>query len=420
MKEVRFRNNTLHLEGANLQRLAKQYGTPLYVYSLGAILDNFRALNNAFAPISALMAYSAKANTNGAILRALASEGAGLDVVSGGELVRGLKAGIPAARIIYAGVGKTEDEIVLAITKGIRAFNIESLPEAEQIARIARRLKKTARANLRINPDVDAHTHAYISTGKKENKFGINFDQALGIFAHAAKLKGLRLDGIHVHIGSEILETSPHLEALKRVKELVDALREQGHTISMVNLGGGFGIGYGDKEKPLDVARLAKRLIPVLKTMDCEVAFEPGRSIAGNAGLLLTRVLYVKKGTVKRFAIVDGGMNDLIRPSLYDAYHKIERVRESKGERKQKIDVVGPICESGDFFAKDRPLPPVEQGDLLAVYDAGAYGFAMSSRYNSRPLPAEVLVHGRQAHLIRERETLRDLTKLERIPDFLK
>lgn len=420
MKEVSFKGGVLHLEGASLARLAKQYGTPLYVYSLKAILENFGRIKSAFAAIDPLIAYSAKANTNGAILRALARQGAGLDVVSGGELIRGLKAGIPAARIIFAGVGKTEQEISLAIENGIRAFNIESLPEAEQIAKVARRLKKTARANLRINPDVDAHTHAYISTGKKENKFGINFDQALEIFAAAANLKGLQLDGIHVHIGSEILETVPHLKALKRVKSLIDTLRQRGHAISMVNLGGGFGIGYGDREEPMDVPGLAKKLIPVLASMDCEVAFEPGRSIVGNAGLLLTQVLYVKDGSLKKFVIVDAGMNDLIRPSLYDAYHRIVRVREDRGEKAEKVDVVGPICESGDFFAKDRKLSPMVQGDLLAIYDAGAYGFAMSSRYNSRPTVAEVLVHKGKAHLVRERETVDDLMAKERIPEFLK
>ncbi len=420
MKEIAYQKGTLHLESASLEKLAKTYGTPLYVYSLKAILENFRRVRDAFQAVSPLVAYSAKANTNGAILRALAKEGAGLDVVSGGELARGLKAGIPPEKIIYAGVGKTAQEIQFAIESGIRAFNIESVPEAEQIARIARKLKKTARANLRINPDVDAHTHAYISTGKKENKFGINFDQALDIFAAIAGLKGLVLDGIHAHIGSEILKTTPHLEALERLHELIEALRAKGHAIRMLNLGGGFGIGYGDNEKPLDVPALGRKLMPVLQSLDCEVAFEPGRSVVGDAGLLLTRVLYVKKGSAKEFVIVDGGMNDLIRPSLYGSYHRIQTVSEPNGSRARKVDVVGPICESGDFFAKDRPLPPLEEGDLLAVFDAGAYGFAMSSRYNSRPAPAEVLVSKGKAHLIRERETLDDLTSREIIPDILR
>jgi diaminopimelate decarboxylase len=421
MRELEFKNGALRLEGVDLERLARRFGTPLYAYSLKAVLENFRRVRDAFRPVDALVAYSAKANSNGAILRALAREGAGLDIVSGGELARGRKAGIPAERVIYAGVGKTEEEIAAGIRAGIRAFNIESPAEGERIAAVARRLKRPARAALRINPDVDAQTHHYITTGKKENKFGINFDQAIAVFERIAAHKGLTLDGLHAHIGSEILKPGPHAQALERLVELIEALRARGHTIRSLNLGGGFGIGYGDREKPLDVSALARRIVPTLKATGCEIVFEPGRSIVGNAGLLLTRVTYIKEGSVKRFAIVDAGMSDFIRPSLYDGYHRIARARAARtGERRRRVDVVGPICESGDFFAKDRLLPPLEAGDLLAVLDTGAYGMAMASHYNSRPLPAEALVRGSRAHLIRERETMADLTRRERIPDFLR
>jgi len=420
MREVEFKSGVLHLEGASLERIAKRFGTPLYVYSLKAVLENFHRICRAFEKANPLIAYSAKANSNGAILRALAREGAGLDIVSGGELERGLRAGFPAERIIYAGVGKTEAEIVAALQAGIRAFNMESVAEAEAISRIARRMKKRAPALLRINPDVDPDTHDYITTGKKEKKFGINFEQAVEAFERAAALPGLEVMGLHAHIGSEILKPAPHAEALDRLAGLIETLRARGHLIRQLNLGGGFGIGYADEEKPLDVNALARRIIPTIKGLGCEIVFEPGRSIVGNAGLLLTRVVYIKEGAVKRFAIVDGGMNDLIRPSLYGAYHRIERVRAIQKEKRHHYDVVGPICESADFFAKDRLLPELASGDLLAVYDAGAYSMAMASTYNSRPLLAEVLVRGGKAYLTRERQTVADLTRQERIPEFLK
>ncbi|OPZ20568.1 MAG: Diaminopimelate decarboxylase [candidate division BRC1 bacterium ADurb.BinA364] len=420
MKELRYCEGILCLEGANLMRAAERFGVPLYVYSAKAIRDNFRRIRDAFAECAPLIAYSAKANTSGAILRLLAREGAGLDVVSGGELERGLRAGFPAARIVYSGVGKTEAEIARSIECGILRFNIESPAEAERIAATADRLGKTARAALRVNPDVDAHTHDYITTGKKENKFGINYDQAADVFDRVARMKGIALDGVHAHIGSEILRIDPHIRALDRLEGLIGELRRKGHAIESVNLGGGFGIGYGDDEEPLDVAALAGRLAPRLKSLCGEVVFEPGRSIVGDTGLLLTRVVYIKNGSARRFAIVDAGMNDLARPALYNAYHRIERVREAAGEPLETIDVVGPICESADFLAKDRALPPLKQGDLLAVLDAGAYGMAMASHYNSRPLAAEVLVSGGQCHLIRERETIEDLMRMERMPDFLR
>ena len=420
MREIEFKNGALRLEGADLESLARRFGTPLYVYSLKAIRENYRRIRRAFGPLRPVIAYSAKANSNGAILRALAREGAALDIVSGGELERGLRAGFPPQRIFFAGVGKTKGEIAAALRAGIRAFNIESPAEAEQIARIARRLRKPAPALLRINPDVDAKTHDYISTGKKEKKFGINFDLAVEVFERVKALPGLDLLGLHAHIGSEILQPAPHAQALKRLAQLIDRLRARGHSIRCLNLGGGFGIGYGDRQKPLDVEALAQRLLPTLRRLGCEAAFEPGRAIVGNAGLLLTRVIYIKDGSAKRFAIVDAGMNDLIRPSLYGAHHRIERVRQSHGEKRRRVDVVGPVCESGDFFAIDRALPPLAAGDLLAVLDAGAYGMAMASTYNSRPLAAEVLVSRGRAALIRERGTVADLTRRERMPGFLR
>lgn len=408
------------IEGVKLTTLAKIYGTPLYVYSYTELVGNFRRIRDAFAGLNPLLAFSAKCNSNRAVLQALVQEGAGLDIVSAGELERGIAAGCDAAKIVFAGVGKTREEIATALNAGIRLFNIESEAEAEVVAAAGRKLKIQAPAALRINPDVDASTHHYISTGKKENKFGIPFKTARKVFRRISALKGIRLSGLHAHIGSQILKPTAYVESLGRLIELLEFLRKDGHTIDTLNLGGGFGIDYERGQVPMDVKALAEELVPLIKPLGVDVIFEPGRSIAGSAGYLLTKVEYVKPGENKDFAIVDGAMNDLIRPSLYSAFHRIELVGPKRGGRKSKYDVVGPICESGDFLGKERELPPLKSGDLLLVCDAGAYGMVMASNYNSRPRAAEVMIKGGRHYLVRERESQEDLVRHERVPEFLK
>lgn len=408
------------IEGVKLSTLAKKYGTPLYIYSYTTLVGNFRTIKQAFAELDPLIAFSVKCNTNRAVLRALVAEGAGLDIVSVGELERGLAAGVKPKKVVFAGVGKTNEEIARALQVGIGLFNIESEAEAEAIAAVARKMKKNAPAALRINPDVDASTHHYITTGKKENKFGIPFEGARKIFGRIARLRGMELTALHAHIGSQITKPEVYEQALGRLLELRDALQRDGHAISTMNLGGGFGIDYEAGEKPMDAAAVAKRLIPLLKAAGVRLILEPGRSIAGPAGFLLTRVIYIKPGEAKNFAIIDGGMNDLIRPALYSAHHRIALAGPARGGKKIKYDIVGPICESSDFLGKERELPKLKADDLLLVYDAGAYSMAMASNYNSRPRPAEVMVKGRDHFLVRERETIAELSRLESIPKFLR
>lgn len=414
------RTQALMIDGVKAEALAKKYGTPLYVYSYERLLANFRAIKDAFAPVSPLIAFSMKSNSNGAVLRALIQDGAGLDIVSGGELARGLKAGVDPKKVIFAGVGKSRVEIATALRAGIRAFNVESEPEAGAIAEVARKLRKTAPIAIRVNPDVDAATHHYITTGKKENKFGIPYEQIRKLFKRLAKLEGLNLVGLHCHIGSQILKPHGYVEALERMAELLALLRRDGHPITLLNLGGGFGIAYEEDQEPMDVAALAKSLLPTIEPLGVEIIFEPGRSVAGPAGFLLTRVEYVKDGEAKNFAIVDGAMNDLIRPSLYSAYHRILLAGAPRRGKSRLYDVVGPICESGDFLGKDRPFPALQSGDLLLVCDAGAYGMAMASNYNSRPRPAEVMINGRRHSLVRRRESVEDLIQNEVVPEFLR
>ncbi len=408
------------IEGVSISALAKKYGTPLYIYSHSTLIGNFRRIRDAFCELNPLLAYSMKCNSSQAILRTLILEGAGLDIVSSGELERGLRAGADPKKIVFAGVGKTAGEIASALRAGIRMFNIESEAEAEAIAEVARKIKKPATAALRINPDVDASTHHYITTGKKENKFGIPFRAARHVFARVSKLRGLKLTGLHCHIGSQIMKPTAYVEALGRVIELLDALRKAGHEIRSINLGGGFGIDYEGGRTPMNVKSLAEQLIPLIRPLHVDLIFEPGRSIAGSAGYLLTKVQYVKPGEAKSFAIVDGAMNDLIRPSLYSAYHRIVPVGAVRRGKKAKYDIVGPVCESGDFLGKDREFVSLKAGDMLLVCDAGAYGMAMASNYNSRPRPAEVLVRGNRHHLIRQRESVSDLVAGETIPEFLR
>ncbi len=404
-----------------MARVAQAQGTPLYLYSYGTLLDHYRKLRVAFAPIRPLICFSVKANSSLALCRALAKAGAGFDVVSGGELKRALRVGANPRKIVFASVGKTEAEIEAAVRAGILSFNVESLQEVQRIETVCRRLNRRQRVSLRLNPDVDPRTHAFITTGHRANKFGMDFRTVESIFREAGKFPHLIFSGLHIHIGSQILQARPFQEAVRRALELIRKVRRlYGIRIERLNIGGGLGIVY-HRETPQTASQYAKAVLPLLKGSGLKVILEPGRFIAGNSGILLTQVLYLKESHGKRFAIVDAGMNDLIRPSLYGAYHEIVLVARRRGSRRRfRYDVVGPVCESGDFLAKDRPLPELKNGDLLAVMGAGAYGFTMASNYNSRPRPAEVLVKGNQWRVIRKRETFRDLIRNERIPSFLK
>ncbi|NTV51605.1 MAG: diaminopimelate decarboxylase [Candidatus Firestonebacteria bacterium] len=412
MDEFKVRQGELFCEEIPVLALVKKYGTPLYVYSRATLLSHFHKIQTAFAPLSPLICYSVKANSNLSILKELAAQGAGMDIVSGGELVRVQTAGVPAARVVYAGVGKTRPEIAEALRAGILMFNVESEPELQRINHVAGQMKKVARVALRINPDVDAKTHQYITTGTKENKFGLSIPMALGLFREARKMKHVSAVGVHMHIGSQITSVTPYLQALKRLSVLVDELRAAGHALEYLNMGGGMGIIY-DEEQPQTADAFARAVVPLIRPLGLKLILEPGRFIVGNAGVLLTSVQYVKRGHVKSFVIVDAGMNDLIRPSLYHAHHQIFPVKKSRSGRLQLCDVVGPICESGDFLGKDRHLPPLAEGDVLAVRSTGAYGMAMASNYNSRLRAAEVLVSGSKAAVIRRRETMADVLATE-------
>lgn len=413
-----YRGRELFAEDVAITDLAEEYGTPLYVYSYHTLLRHFRAYADAFRNYPHIICFALKANSNIAILRLFAKNGGGADIVSGGELYRALKAGISPKRIVYAGVGKTEEEIRFALRSKILMFNVESGDELREINRIAGIMGLKAPIALRINPDIDPETHPYIATGLKKNKFGIPIEDAVEHYRIASRLKNVTILGIHKHIGSQITKISPFVDALKNILLLIDRLSSDGLDIQYLDAGGGLGISYKDEEPPVP-EDLAKNLIPLLNGRTLTLITEPGRSIAGNAGILVTRVLYQKKGEEKEFVIVDAGMNDLIRPSLYGAYHHILPVLRRK-RRSILCDVVGPICESGDFLAKGRELRTVKKGEYLAVMGAGAYGFSMSSNYNSRPRAAEVLVMGKEHFLIRYRETHRDLIRNERIPDFLR
>jgi diaminopimelate decarboxylase len=412
-----YKKDELYAEDISLRTLVKKYGTPLYVYSHATLVRHIQAYSKAFKGIPHVICFAVKSNSNIAVLNTLAREGAGADVVSGGELYRALTAGVDPEKVVYAGVGKTEDEIRFALKNRILMFNIESGNELAEINRVAGKMRVKAPIALRVNPDVDPGTHPYISTGLKKYKFGIPVDEALEYYHQAMAMKHVKVVGIHKHIGSQITEVKPFADALERVLVLVDRLKEEGVDISYIDVGGGLGIPYEHQKTP-QPSDLAKALLPLLKGRDVTLVAEPGRSISGNAGILLTKVLYLKDGPGKRFVIVDSGMNDLMRPTLYQAHHEIQPVRKTRA-RKVVSDVVGPICETGDFLALGRNLPAVEQGDLLAVMSAGAYGFSMSSNYNSRPRAAEVMVKGRKHFLIRRRETFTDLVHGEDIPQGL-
>jgi len=417
MHDFQYRGESLFCEDFPIETIAKEVGTPFYLYSLNTLENHFQAFDGAFSKVDHLVCFSAKANSNIAILRAFIRRGGGVDVVSGGELFRAMKAGARPDRIVYSGVGKRSDEIEYALELPILMFNVESSQELVAIDQIAGRMGTVAPVSLRVNPDVDPHTHPYVSTGLKKNKFGINIQKSIADYILASTLPHVQVIGVSCHIGSQLTEVEPFVEAVQRVKELVCKLREKGIHIRYIDLGGGLGITY-QQEEPPHPREYAQSLLREMAGIECTLILEPGRVIVGNAGILVTKVLYTKEGGEKNFIVVDAAMNDLIRPSLYGSYQRIQpvHIRESY---EIVADVVGPICESGDFLAKDRKLPKVEPGELLAVMSAGAYGFSMASNYNSRPRAAEVLVAKDRFYIIREREDFDDLIKGEFIPDFL-
>jgi diaminopimelate decarboxylase len=418
MHDFQYHGNELYCEAVPIREIAQEVGTPFYLYSLNTLENHFRAFQNAFSRIDHLICFSAKANSNIAILRVFIRMGGGVDVVSGGELFRAMKAGASPGKIVYSGVGKRPEEIECALEFPILMFNVESTQELVLMDQIAGNMATKAPVALRVNPDVDPRTHPYISTGLKKNKFGINIQKSLDDYRLAHTLRHVQVIGVSCHIGSQLTEVGPFVEAVQRVKELVLNLRAEGMNIRYMDIGGGLGITYNQEEPP-HPREYAQSLLNELGEIDCTLILEPGRVIVGNAGILVSRVLYTKTGEEKNFIIVDAAMNDLIRPSLYGSYQRVQPVRKTDGPE-MMADVVGPICESGDFLAKDRRLPKAEQGELLAIMSAGAYGFSMSSNYNSRPRAAEVLVARDRFYIIRQREDYDDLIRGEAIPDFLK
>lgn len=419
MHEFRYRRDELYCENVKVSEIAESCGTPLYLYSYKTLIDHYRKLAYAFKELNPLICFSMKANSNLAVLRALVKGGAGLDVVSGGELHKALKVGCNPKKIVYASVGKTETEIESAIKAGILFFNVESLPELALIDRISHRLGKIVDCALRANPDIDPKTHKFISTGKAENKFGLDFKTVQETFLHRGEYPNVSLRGLHIHIGSQITESKPFCRAIEKVVALIRRLEYRDIKIEWLNIGGGLGIIYR-KERPQTAACFAALVAPLLKGLDVKLILEPGRFIAGNSGILVTKVTYVKRTKAKNFAIVDAAMNDLLRPALYDAYHEVLPVVRRPSRERILADVVGPICESGDILAKDRRLPLFEPGELLAIMGAGAYGFTMSSNYNSRPRACEVMVIRGKFYIVRERERYDDLIRGEKVPKELR
>jgi len=444
MHSFHYRDGRLHCEDVDLARVAREFGTPLYIYSAGTILDHYRRLDAAIAELDHSICYAVKANSNRAILKLLADAGAGFDIVSGGELFRVLAAGGDSQRCTFAGVGKSLEEIEYALAQRVYSFNVESEAELEYIDRIAGAKNLRARVALRANPDVDPHTHEYISTGSRENKFGIALDQIGAVYERAAKMRNIDIVGVQMHIGSQITETQPFVDAINKIAPLVLELKAK-YGIEFFSIGGGVGIVYessfmsgssdwwdsstrlrsprrptarqarkSKSEGALSIQQYVDAILPPLRELNLRILLEPGRLLVGNAGVLLTRIRYIKRTGQKKFAIVDAGMNDLIRPALYHSFHEIVPVEEpGKSKNTEKIDIVGPVCETGDFFALDREMPELREGDLLAIMSAGAYGFVMASNYNSRPLPAEALVRGDKFALIRKRQTWEDLIRDE-------
>jgi len=419
MHNFEYRQGELYCEQVPVSRIVKELGTPCYIYSHATLLRHFQVFDRAFAAVPHIIAFAMKANSNLAILRLMAKQESGVDIVSGGELFRALKAGVPPSKIVFAGVGKSADEIRDALKADILMFNVESSAELHVINDVAASAGKKARVALRINPDIDPKTHPYISTGLKKSKFGIAADRALEEFKLASSLSHIDVVGVHKHIGSQLTDVTPFVDALKKVLKLVEVLRSTEINIRYLNIGGGLGITYSDETPPMP-QDLADAISPMVRNLNVTLIMEPGRVIVGNAGILVTKVLYMKEGEAKKFVIVDAAMNDLIRPSLYGAYHEIRPLSEPVLHRtKHQVDVVGPVCESGDFLAKDRSLPDVRPGEALAVMSAGAYGFVMSSNYNSRPRVPEALVKDGEIHVIRARESYDDLVRGETIPAFL-
>jgi len=421
MHHFDYRNGVLHAEGVNLIALAEAVGTPFYCYASATLERHYNVFAGAFADVDALVCYAMKANSNQAVIATLAKLGAGADVVSGGELLRARAAGIPPHKIMFSGVGKTAHELAQAVDEGILCVNVESEAELELLAAIAAAKGRAIDISIRVNPDIDPKTHAKIATGKAENKFGIPISRARDVYARAAKLKGVRIAGVDMHIGSQIVELDPFGDAFALLADFVRALRADGHTIGHIDLGGGLGIPYReDNDPPPDPDAYAKIVKNATRDLNCKLIFEPGRLIVGNAGILVTRVLYVKHGEAKTFVIVDAGMNDLIRPTLYDAHHDIRSVSEGAvGAPRIIADVVGPVCESGDFLALDRSLPAPQPGELLAVMTAGAYGAVQAGTYNTRALVPEVLVRADEWALVRPRVTAEELIALDRLPPWL-
>ena len=421
MHHFDYRNGVLHAEAVNLVDLAQAVGTPFYCYSTATLERHYRVFAGAFADVPSLVCYAVKANSNQAVIKTLAKLGAGADVVSGGELKRALAAGIPPGKIMFSGIGKTAAELATALDENILCVNVESEPELELLSSIASSKGRTASISVRVNPDVDAKTHAKIATGRSENKFGIPISHAREVYARAAKLPGIRVAGVDMHIGSQITELSPFDDAFALLSDFVRELRTDGHTISHVDLGGGLGIPYReDNEPPPDPSAYAEVVKRATRGLDCKLIFEPGRLIVGNAGILLTRVLYIKRGEAKTFIIVDAAMNDLIRPTLYEAHHDIRPVTETvPGTPRIVADVVGPVCESGDFLALDRGLVEPKPGDLLAIMTAGAYGAVQAGTYNTRALVPEVLVRDSEWALVRPRLEADQLIALDRVPAWL-
>jgi len=431
MHHFRYLQGSLHAENVDLQTLAEQHGTPLYVYSKETIVDHYTRLDSALSRLDHMICYAVKANSNLAVLSTIAQLGGGFDIVSGGELFRVLRAGGQAAKCTFAGVGKTRDEIEFALKEGIYCFNAESEAELRFINQIAGEMGMKAPVAVRVNPNVDAKTHAKITTGKSENKFGIDFDRIGEVYEIiASECPNLEIRGLQMHIGSQLTSVGPFVEAVEKVKPLVREMKAK-YGLQFFSIGGGIGIVYkqsldsgssdwwsleGNESHPLTIQAYADAVVPLLEDLGLRILLEPGRFMVGNAGVLLTRVVYEKRGQAKVFKIVDAAMNDLIRPTLYEGWHQIVPLQKAEGAETELTDVVGPICETGDYLAQNRDLPPVKSGDVLAVMSAGAYGFTMASNYNTRPMPAEILVDGAEAHVVRERQTLEDLVRGEYVP----
>lgn len=417
MHRFEYRGRELYCEDVPISKIAKAAGTPFYLYSIGTFLDHFLKLKEAFKPANALICFSVKANSNLTVLKALVAKGSGLDIVSGGELYRAKKVGVDPQKIVFASVGKTEVEIEAAIRARILMFNVESVQELDVINNVACRLKTTQKVAIRMNPDVAPDTHQYITTGAKQNKFGLDIETTYKLFMESYRYPFLRFAGVHIHIGSQITNAKPFVKAVKKALAFMDSVRFGGNPVEYLNIGGGLGIIYS-KEKPQTAQAFADAVLPLFKNNEfknIKIILEPGRFVSGNSGILVTKVLYEKKTSAKSFLIVDAGMNDLIRPSFYGAHHEIQPVVKRRTAKSQIVDVVGPICESGDFLAKDRKMPVAVAGDLLAVMSCGAYGFAMSSNYNSRPRVPEVVVKGSRFFVARRRETYEDLIRAESI-----